>query len=96
MENFEYFDPRRAFGKAAGGKTPPGFFIVVQSRSGVTPEEIAAKVSPYVAQMHRGMRRDIMLTGCALLTDHSYLKLEDGSDIVIGPDACGMCSLLLW
>ena len=45
MENFEYFDPRRAFGKA-GGKPPPGFFIVVQSRSGVTPEEIAEKVSP--------------------------------------------------
>jgi hypothetical protein len=34
MENFEYFDPRRAFGKAAGGKPPPGYFIVVQSRSG--------------------------------------------------------------
>ena len=56
MENFEYFDPRRAFGKAAGGKPPPGFFIVVQSRSGVTPEEIAEKVSPYVAQTQRGMR----------------------------------------
>jgi hypothetical protein len=49
MENFEYFDPRRVFGKAAGGKPPPGYFIVVQSRSGVTPEEIAEKVSPCVA-----------------------------------------------
>jgi hypothetical protein len=38
----------------------------------------------------------MMLTGCALLTGCRYLKLEDGSDIIIGPDACGTFLLHLF
>ena len=47
-ESFAAFDPRRAFGDGEGEDTRRGYFIIVQSRSGVTPAAVREAVEPYL------------------------------------------------